>query len=132
MLGEQIGETRGKRIVRRVLSSDPVKVEVTFEDSGKMLGISVNGFGTYISQVRPDGTIYGEGEGAYTTVDGELLAWKGSGLGRFKEDGAVSYRGILYYRTTSQKLARLNTVAGVFEYETSANGETQAKVWEWK
>ena len=53
MLGEMIGETCGKRIVRRVLSSDPVKVEVTFEDAGKMLGIGVNGFGTYCSQVRP-------------------------------------------------------------------------------
>ena len=60
MLGEQTGETRGKRIVRRMLSSDPVRVEVTFEDNGKMLGIDVNGFGTYTSQVRVDGTMYGE------------------------------------------------------------------------
>lgn len=132
MLGEQIGETRGKRIVRRVLSSDPLRVEVTFEDSGKMLGIDVNGFGTYTSQVRADGTFYGEGEGAYMTRDGELLSWKGSGLGKFREGGAVSYRGILYYRTASQKLARLNTVTGVFEYEVDAKGETLAKVWEWK
>ena len=132
MLGEQIGETRGKRIVRRVLSSDPVRVEVSFEDSGKMLGIDVNGFGTYTSQVRADGTFYGEGEGAYMTRDGELLSWKGSGLGKIKEGGAVSYRGILYYRTASQKLARLNTITGVFEYEVDAKGETLAKVWEWK
>ena len=38
MLGEQIGEFRGKRLLRRVLSSDPLRVEVTFEDSGKILG----------------------------------------------------------------------------------------------
>ena len=132
MLGEQVGETRGKRIVRRVVSSDPLKVEVSFEDSGKMLGIDVNGFGTYSSAVRPDGTIYGDGEGVYITGDGEMLTWKGSGLGRFKQGGAVSYRGILYYRTTSQKLARLNTVAGVFEYEVDDKGTTHAKVWEWK
>ena len=132
MLGEPIGETRGKRIVRRVLSSDPLTVEVTFEDSGKMLGIDVNGFGTYKSQVRADGTIYGDGEGAYITRDGEMLSWKGSGLGKFKQEGAVSYRGILYYRTTSQKLARLNTVAGVFEYEADGKGDTHLKVWEWK
>ena len=132
MLGELIGETRGKRIVRRVLSSDPLKVEVTFEDGGRMLGIEVNGFGTYCSQVRADGTIYGEGEGAYLTADGEMLAWKGSGLGKFKEGGAVSYRGILFYRTTSQKLARLNTVTGVFEYEVDGKGDTHAKTWEWK
>ncbi len=132
MLGELIGETRGKRLVRRVLSSDPPKVEVTFEDGGKMLGIDVNGFGTYSSQVRADGTIYGEGEGLYITGAGEMLAWKGSGLGKFTEGGGVSYRGILYYRTTSQKLARLNTVAGVFEYEADGKGDTRAKVWEWK
>jgi hypothetical protein len=132
MLGEQISETNGKRIVRRVLSSDPLTVEVTFEDSGKMLGIDVNGFGTYKSQVRADGTIYGEGEGAYMTRDGEVLPWKGSGLGQFKEGGAVSYRGIVYYRTTSQKLARLNVVGGVFEFEVAANGDMQLKVWEWK
>ena len=132
MLGEQIGEARGKRIVRRVLSSDPVKVEVTFEDTGTLYGVNVNGFGTYISQLRSDGTIYGEGEGAYTTADGELVSWKGSGLGSIIAGGAVSYRGILYYRTTSQKLARLNKVTGVFEYEAAANGETQSKVWEWK
>src|SRR5215831_12535103 len=132
MLGEQIGESRGKRIVRRVLSSDPVKVEVTFEDTGTLYGDNVNGFGTYISQLRSDGTIYGEGEGAYTTADGELVSWKGSGLGSIIAGGAVSYRGILYYRTTSQKLARLNKVTGVFEYEASATGETQSKVWEWK
>ena len=132
MLGEQIGETRGKRIVRRVQSSDPLRIEVTFEDSGKMLGIEVNGFGTYTAQVRVDGTLYGEGQGAYVSRDGEMLTWKGSGLGKLKEGGAVSYRGILYYQTTSQKLARLNTVAGVFEYEVDGKGDTLAKVWEWK
>ncbi len=132
MLGEVIGETRGKRIVRRMLSSDPAKVEVTFEDSGKMLGVDVSGFGTYSSEVRTDGSIYGEGQGVYTSTDGEMLTWKGSGLGKFGEGGAVSYRGILYYRSPSQKLARLNTVAGVFEYEVDSKGEMHVKVWEWK
>jgi hypothetical protein len=132
MLGELLGETQGKRILRRMLSTEPLKVEVSFEDSGKMLGIDVNGFGTYSAMVRPDGSLYGEGEGAYTTGDGEMVTWKGSGLGRFKDHGAVSYRGILYYRTTSQKLAKLNTVAGVFEYEVDERGNTRSKVWEWK
>jgi hypothetical protein len=132
MLGEQIGELRGKRLLRRVLSSDPLRVEVTFEDSGKILGVEVNDFGTYTSQVRPDGVIYGEGDGAFMTKDGEAVAWKGSGLGKFKQDGGVSYRGILYYKTASQKLARLNTTASVFEYEVDGKGETTTKFWEWK
>ena len=132
MLGELIAEGRGKRIVRRTLSSEPLKVEVSFEDAGKILGVDYTGFGTYCSEVRSDGTVFGEGEGAYLTGDGEIVSWKGSGLGRIKEGGAVSYRGILYFRTASQKLARLNTVGGVFEYEVDADGGTHAKTWEWK
>jgi len=31
MLGEMIYQGSGKRIVRRILSTEPVKVEVTFE-----------------------------------------------------------------------------------------------------
>jgi hypothetical protein len=53
-------------------------------------------------------------------------------VGKFKEKGALSYRGILYYRTTSQKLARLNSAVGVFEYEDDPEGKTQTKIWEWK
>jgi hypothetical protein len=132
MLGDLIGETTGKRIVRRVLSSDPLKVEVSFEENGNMLGTAVNGFGTYSSVVRADGAIYGDGAGAMTTADGELISWKGSGIGKFGPGGAVSYRGILYYRTASQKLARLNSVGGVFEYEVAPDGKTHTKIWEWK
>ena len=132
MLGEMIGEATGKRIVRRVLSTDPLRVEVSFEDTGKMLGVNTTGFGTYTSSLRPDGSIYGKGEGAFMTQDGELVTWKGSGQGRFKEKGAVSYRGILYHRTTSQKLARLNAAPAVFEYEVDPEGKTHSSLWEWK
>jgi len=132
MLGDLFGETHGKRIVRRVISSTPPKVEVSFEDAGKMAGVEVNGFGTYTSEVRADGSIIGEGSGMYMSAKGDVLAWEGSGLGKFGEGGAVSYRGILYYQSTSPKFAKLNTVAGVFEYEVDAKGSTHAKVWEWK
>ena len=66
------------------------------------------------------------------TPDGEAITCKGSGLGKFGPGGAVSYRGILYYRTASQKLARLNSACGVFEYEVDTAGSTSTKVWEWK
>jgi len=132
MLGELLGETKGKRIVRRVLSTDPPAAEVSFEDGGTMLGAAVTGFGTYTSVIRPDGSAYGEGQGAMMTADGEMITWKGSGLGKFGAGGAISYRGILYYRTPSQKLARLNNTCGVFEYEVDPSGNTFTKVWEWK
>jgi hypothetical protein len=65
-------------------------------------------------------------------MDGEMISFTGSGLGTIKERGAISYRGILYFRTRSQKLARLNTVAGVFGYEIDPEGGTRTKIREWK
>jgi hypothetical protein len=132
MLGELIGENTGKRIVRRVLETNPPTVEVSFEESGKILGTATSGFGTYTSVVRADGSIYGEGQGAVFTADGELIAWKGSGQGKFGARGAVSYRGILYFQTTSPKFARMNGAPGVFEYEVDPEGKTHTRIWEWK
>jgi hypothetical protein len=133
MLGEQIGESKGKRTGRRVLSTEGgVKVEVSFEDSGTLVGTQINNIGTYWSQIRPDGTLYGEGQGIVMTSDGDVASWRGQGVGRFQAGGAVSYRGALYYSTAAPKLARLNTVASVFEYEVDAAGNTHTKLWEWK
>jgi hypothetical protein len=39
---------------------------------------------------------------------------------------------MLFFRTASQKLARLNGACGAFEYEVDAVGSTTSKVWEWK
>ena len=133
MLGELIGESRGKRTGRRVVSTDAgFKVEVSFEDNGKVLGIESNNIGTYWAQNRPDGSVYGEGQGVLVTQDGEVATWKGQGVGKLLAGGAVSYRGALYYSTVSSKLARLNTIAAVFEYEVDAEGKTHTKIWEWK
>jgi hypothetical protein len=132
MLGELIYQGSGKRIVRRVLSTEPVKVEVTFEGGGKVLGVEAMEIATYTSVIRSDGTIYGEGVGVLMTTAGDSITWKGAGVGTFKERGAVSYRGAVYYHTASPKLSRLNTVAGVFEFESDESGNIQSKVWEWK
>jgi len=132
MLGAQIGESKGKRIVRRILSTDPPTAEVTFEDSGTMAGVATNGSGTYTSVIRPDGSIFGHGQGLIITVDGDSIMWTGTGLGKFGAGGAVSYRGMLFYQTASQKLASLNNSCGAFEFETDASGATTSAVWEWK
>ena len=134
MLGELICELRGKRSGRRVVSTDGgvFKVEVSFEDSGKMLGIDCHDIGTYISHVRPDGSLYGEGQGVLLTPDGGAATWKGAGVGSFREGGAVGYRGAIFYTTASPKLAKLNTIAGVFEFEVDPEGNTHTKLWEWK
>ena len=132
MLGEQIGTTTGKRLVRRVISVNPPTAEVSFEDSGSMYGIAVNGIGTYTSTIAADGSLHGTGQGMNMTADGEAAAWTGTGVGKFGPGGSVSYRGMLFFRTASQKLARLNNACVAFEYEVDAAGATVTKMWEWK
>jgi len=133
MQGEQIAEGRGKRTGRRVIATQPqFVVEVSFEDLTKMLGVDGMNIGTYTSSPKPDGSLDGMGEGVFATFDGEFVTWKGIGVGRFVGAGAVQYRGCLSYSTTSPKLSKLNGVAGAFEFEVDAEGNTHSKIWEWK
>ena len=132
MIGEQIGETKGKRVARRVLSVDPPTAEVSFEESGQMLGVPTTGIGTYTSVVGPDGSMIGHGQGMTMTNEGEALTWTGTGSGKFGPGGTVSYRGMLFFKTNSKKLAKLHNACGAFEYEVAADGSTVTKMWEWK
>ena len=115
MLGDQIGEGRGKRTARRVLSTQPqLKVEVSFEDTAKLLGVEGVYIGTYVSMTRPDGSLDAEGQGVFAAPDGDIVTWKGIGTGRFGAAGAVSYRGCLTYNTASPELSRLKHNRGHF------------------
>jgi hypothetical protein len=133
MLGEQIGEEIGKVMVRRVISVDGgTKVEVTTQSTGKLLGVETRNTVTYRAGIRPDGSLYGEGQGLVVGKGGEQATWKGAGVGRLLEGGAVSYRGALYYHSDSPNFRRLNAVAVIFEYSADAEGNTKSKSWEWK
>ena len=132
MLGPLIGEERGKRTARRVIATDPqVKVEVSFEAAGTMLGVQGMDIGTYVSTIQADGSLHGVGEGVIATLDGEMVAWKGLGVGKLGEGGSVSYSGSLSYTTTSQKLAKLNGISGVFQFQVDAQGNTHGRIWEY-
>jgi len=133
MLGEQIGEETGKVMARRVLSTDGgAKVEVSFQTTGKLLGVETRGTVTYWAGVRPDGSLYGEAQGLVAGAGGERATFKAQGVGKLLDGGAVSYRGAQYFYSDSPKLSRLNSIATVFEYEADAEGNTKSKLWEWK
>jgi len=135
MLGEKIGESTGTVTGQRVLPSDGggVKIEVSFRAKGTILGVEVQEIGTYLSTMRQGGAVYGEGQGVLMTKDGESCLWTGSGLGKSTGRAmGASYRGILYFQTSSAKLARLNTTCVVFEYEVDENGNSRSQLWEWR
>ncbi len=137
MLGEKLGELHGKITGYRVLPADGdrPRVETSLEISGTLLETEITLMGTYYSVVRADGSLYGEcpWQGVLMTKDGEVGTWAGSGVGRFTGDGTgVSFRGPLYFQTNSQKLARLNQVCAIHEWEVAGNGNADLGLWEWQ
>lgn len=134
MLGEKIGEEAGKVTSQRVLPNPGggPKMETSFQTTGSLLGVNETNTGTYVAVVRPDGSLYGEGQGIIMSKDGDVATWTGQGVGTFKKDGALAYRGAVYVQSTSPKWARLNSVAVVYEYEVDAQGNTRAQFHEWK
>ena len=134
MLGQQINEGTGKEVGRRILEghgSGPV-MGSSFQEAGKILGVDVQNSGTYTAVARPDGTLYGDGQGIAMSREGDVITWKGHGIGKMGP-GSASWRGALYFQTASPKFARLNSIAGVYEYEIDmATGTQKGKMWEWK
>jgi hypothetical protein len=134
MLGEKIGEETGKVTVQRVLASTGggPRMETTFEATGSILGVGHKTTATYTSEMRPDGTVYGEGQGIVMNSEGGGATWVGSGVGTIKNDGSVSYRGAIYYQSSAAKWTGLNGVAAVFEYDVDPEGNARSQIWEWK
>ena len=135
MLGEIIGEFQGKITSQRVLPSDGTnpKVETSVHMTGKFLGIDATNIVTYWTVMRSMGPLYGEANGIIMTKDGDVLTYIAHGVGKFTGYGsAASFRGDNYIQVPSEKFTRLNSVAIIFEYEVDDDGNTQAKLWEWK
>ena len=138
MLGEKVGEFRGKNVSQKMLPSEvssPPRFEVTAEASGTILGIEATLMVTYQGTVRPDGLIYGEcqNQGFIMTKDGDMATFTASGLGRFTGQGqATRWRGPIYHQTAAQKLARLNEVDNVYEGDIDENGNIEGTCGEGK
>jgi len=134
MQGDKISEESGKVTSQRVLpnTGGGPKMETSFRASGTLLGVDEADTGTYWAVLRADGTLYGEGQGIVMGKDGSTATWVGQGVGTIKKDGSVSYRGALYFQSSSPRWTRLNSIAAIFEYEVDAQGDTRSQVWEWK
>lgn len=134
MLGEKIGEVSGKQTGQRVLPSEggAPKVETSFQSTGKLLGVDIVDTVTYSAMMRPDGTLYGEGQAVIMSKEGDAAIYTGQGFGRFGPGGSVSFRGAFYFQSATGKLARLNSTVAVFEHEDDGTGNNRTQIWEWK
>jgi hypothetical protein len=125
MLGELLFESKGKITGQRVLSVENriPKLEISISGTGIFTGsLEVTTTWTYWAIQRPNGTSYSEGKGVIMTKDGnEVATATGRGEGKMTESGRMRYVSALFYETNSNnKLAFLNHLIGVNEYEVDA------------
>ena len=137
MLGELLFESRGRVTGQRVLSVENgiPKLEISIVGTGLFNGsLEVTTTWTYWVIQRSDGTSYSQGQGVIMTKDGrEVATATGRTEGKMVESGKMRYVGAIFYETNSKdKLAFLNHLIGVNEYEVEVSGIYEHKLWEWK
>jgi hypothetical protein len=136
MLGEKLYDIAGQVTGQRVLPGQgpgEVLLEVSFQGTGKVLGIDTLESGTYTCRMSPHGVLLGEGQGLSMTAEGESVTWRGNGIGKPTGKGmGANWRGSILYCTESKKLGQLNTTAAVFEWDVDENGRSKGATWQWK
>ena len=90
-VANQIGEEEGQATGFRVLPDETLgaKLEVSVRAHGKVLGEESTSMTAYVSMLRPDGTLYGEGQGMAMLKDGSMAAFTGTGIGTQKSPGGA-------------------------------------------
>jgi hypothetical protein len=134
MLGEQIEELKGKIMGQRVVDVEPLTIETSVSSSGTIRGTQVTQMLTYVgSPTTSEGVLHGKGGGITMAGQSEVATFTGEAIGRLGSSGSASWRGSIFYRTSSNgKLAFLNNVVEIFEAEFDSQGNFSHKSWEWK
>jgi len=135
MLGELLGESSGKLLATRVLPTEGqlIKVEVSFQGSGKFLGEDITDIGTYWQCVKPGGSLYGEGHVLIMTKDGGISDWIGFGVGAPAGPSPAAHYAVCgRFQGAPEKWARITKVAIVTEYDVDSSGGYRWKMWDWK
>ena len=137
MLGDLIYEAKGKVTAIRVLDIECAipKTAITITQNGTLKGgIEATNTVTYWNIPRPGGAYYAECKGVFMTKDdpSEMATWTGEGIAHYSGQKRRDV-GSIFCRTSSttdNKLAFLNNIVGVFEYEADEMGNSEGKIWE--
>src|SRR3984893_19391555 len=104
MLGEKFDDLKAKVTGTRVLPGN--RVETSFQGQGRVLGVDCQEMGTYSSSMTAHGVLNGEGQGMAMSAQGDVLMWKGSGVGWPNEKGGTTFRYSLVKQSASPAAAR--------------------------
>jgi hypothetical protein len=101
--------------------------------NGKAKGVAVTDLITYTQVEKGEGTLFGEGETVWLTDDGQVCTWKGFGIGRpTSAGGAATFAVAGSFETKAPRLADLNGVCCIVEFETEDDGTYHWTAYEWK
>lgn len=136
MLGEKLGEEQGRVTSRRVLKGDAagsyVRVEISFEAQGMLLGVEYM-IGTYEIVGRGPGQMYGEGQGIIQGRNGEDGIWNGHGVYEDAGDGVLKFGASLAFQTNTPALAKLNGMLVLVEHSISMmDNSAKSTLYEWR
>jgi hypothetical protein len=135
MLGEIVLESAGRITNVKVLENagEHSKVEVSLQGQGKLMGTGMAEMASYWQEIRPNHVLYGEGGPVWMTDDGDVLSWKGFGVGKPTGPGfAASYAVCGALQSNAPKFAKLASIALVGEYQVDQEGNYTWTLWEWK
>ena len=134
MLGEKIGSLTASAS-HKALPVDGAlpKFETSATGGGTLAGAEVQMLATYSSDMRADGTLYGEcpNQGVVMTQDG-VATFRASGVGAFTAEGGATFRGVVYFQASAPSLSSLNGTCGVYHWDVDAEGNATWEIWEWK
>ena len=134
MLGEKIGSLTASA-AHKALPVDGAlpKFETSATGGGTLAGAEVQMLATYSSDMRADGTLYGEcpNQGIVMTQDG-VATFRASGVGAFTAEGGATFRGVVYFQASAPSLSSLNGTCGVYHWDVDAEGPATWELWEWK
>ena len=138
MLGELIYESSGKIVSQKVVDTgdDPsAKVELSYSGSGYMQGIgNVTETWTFVNTHLKNNITQGIGKGVIMTDDGNGVATATElGRGFHMSPETIVYPGARVFSADSNgKLAFLNELVGVTQWEVDSLGNYKVKMWQWK
>ena len=139
MLGELIYESTGKIVIQKVIDSGDnnnpsAKVELSYSGGGNMRGNgNVTETWTFVNTHLTNFT-QGIGKGVIMTDDGNRVATATElGRGFHMSPETIVYPGARVFSTDSNgKLAFLNELVGVTQWEVDTLGNYKVKMWQWK
>jgi hypothetical protein len=134
MLSEKLGSERGHVTSRRVLPGEGMrymKLEISFESEGEVMGVKGQNIGTFTVVERGPGQMYAEGQGIVMLETGEGGIWNGHGVGQMSEDGTIRIASAIAVQTTSEKLASINHQLLLAETHAHPDGAIHADFYGW-